>query len=43
MSGNRPEMVFTLKHGEKLRLSQLLLILRSIFNIIKKEKMKLYS
>ena len=38
MSGNRPEMVFTVKHREKLRLSQLLLVLGSIFNVIKKEK-----
>ena len=35
MSGPRPEMVFTIKHREKLRLSQLLVTLGSIFNYIK--------
>jgi hypothetical protein len=42
MSGNRPEMVFTIKHREKLRLSQLLLTLGSIFNVIKKKKNENY-
>ena len=42
MSGSRPEMVFTLKHREKLRLSQLLLTLGNIFIIIKKEKNEEY-
>ena len=37
MSGSRPEMVFTVKHREKLRLSQLLLTLGSIFNLLRKE------
>lgn len=37
MSGTRPEMVFTEKHREKLRLSQLLLTLGSAFNLIRKE------
>ena len=42
MSGNRPEMVFTLKHREKLRLSQLLLVLGYIFIVIRKEKDEMY-
>ena len=42
MSGPRPEMVFTLKHREKLRLSQLLLTLGYVFNVIKKEKNEEY-
>ena len=42
MSGNRPEMVFTIKHREKLRLSQLLLVLGCIFNVIKKDKDEKY-
>ena len=37
-SGIRPEMIFTEKHREKLRLSQLLVTLGSIFNLIRKEK-----
>ena len=37
MSGSRPEMVFTEKHREKLRLSQLLVTLGCAFNLIRKE------
>ena len=37
-SSNRPEMEFTVKHREKLRLSQLLLTLGNIFMIYKENK-----
>ena len=38
MSGQRPEMIFTVRHREKLRLSQLLITLGNLFNIIRKEE-----
>ena len=38
MSGVRPEMIFTVKHREKLRLSQLLITLGNLFNIIRQEQ-----
>jgi len=38
MSGVRPEMIFTVRHREKLRLSQLLITLGNLFNVIRKEK-----
>jgi len=34
MSGVRPEMIFTVRHREKLRLSQLLITLGNLFNIL---------
>ena len=42
MSGVRPEMIFTAKHREKLRLSQLLITLGNLFNIIRKEQDEIY-
>ena len=42
MSGVRPEMIFTAKHREKLRLSQLLITLGNLFNVIRKEQDEIY-
>ena len=42
MSGVRPEMIFTAKHREKLRLSQLLITLGNLFNVIRKEQDETY-